>query len=210
MKKYLIFVLTILAISTMAGVLYAEDDIYWDFSTPPDSTITEDDFSLDYKVRSSKSFGDQEIYDSFIPPEIDSPDTSGSEPVAAEPGAVPAPTAPIQSARPPVRSNVLPRDLSAPPTTRTTTRPAPPVTQTTPKPAETAPGTDVQSIVPRTETRTSIQSEKKRGTAAQAGENEADRPASKKMRWGQVDTQKSEPKVEEKSEQKFQWGRQGQ
>ncbi len=136
MRKYLVFALTILALSSMAAVLHTEEEIYWDRSTPPDATISEDDFDLDYTVRATKSFGDQEVYDSFLPPEIDSPQPAGvaSGTAAVEPPAAAA--APIQP-RPTVRSNVLPRGLSQPPAARTPPSPAPAVTQTAPTPAET-------------------------------------------------------------------------
>ena len=208
MRKYLVFALTILALSSMAGVLHAEEEVYWDRSTPPDATISEDAFALDYTVRATKSFGDQEVYDSFLPPEIDSPQPAGVDSGTAAVETPTAAAAPIQP-RPTVRSNVLPRGFSQPPAARTPPSPAPAVPQTAPTPAETTPGAEVQSIIPKTETRTSIrEDESKRGAAVQATGNEA--PVAKKMRWGQVDTQKTEQKSEEKSEQKFQWGRQRQ
>ncbi|MBI5250915.1 MAG: hypothetical protein HY912_15615 [Desulfomonile tiedjei] len=209
MRKLLVFALIILAFSCMAGMLYAEEEVYWDRSTPPDATITDEDFDLDYTVRATKSFGDQEIYDSMLPPEIDSRAQQGtaSEAVAAE--AAPGPATPIQPPSPTVRSNVLPRGFTLPPASRTPPSAATSVTQTTPKPAETTPGAEVQSVIPKSDSRTSIQDDdSKRGAAVQAAGSEADRPVSKKMRWGQADTQKPEQKADQQN--KFQWGRQRQ
>jgi hypothetical protein len=199
MKKYLVFALTILVVSGVTAILHAEEEIYWDRSTPPDATITDDDFNLDYTVRGTRSFGDQEIYDSFVVPSVDS-ESESSAPSSAS--AEMAPT-PIPPARPVVRSNVLPRDRAVTPAARRLPSEEPSVQRATPKPAETSPGAEVQSIIPRNE-------ESKRGSAVQAAGSEADRPVTKKMRWGQNDGQKAEQKAEDKSETKFQWGRQRQ
>ena len=113
-------------------------------------------------------------------------------------------------ARPTVRSNVLPRDRTIAPAPRRLPSEERSVTRTTPKPAETTPGAEIQSIIPKGDSGTSVSGENKRGTAVQAAGTEADRPVTKKMRWGQADTPKPDQKTEDKTEQKFQWGRQRQ
>lgn len=192
MRKLLVFGLLILVVSCTAGVLYAAEEMYWD--TPPaDPTITEDDFKLDYRVRSTPSFGDQEIYDDFRRLDLDTPQSGAAE---SEDVAPAAPVAPIQPAQPALRSNVTPRSLTIQrPADRTPPAPAPSTTQTGPKPAETSPLDEAESVIPRAGSRTQIQGE---GAAAQ-------QPATKKMRWGQVDTQKTDQKPDD--QQKFQWGR---
>ena len=209
MKKSLVFALMVLAVTCMAGMLYADEEMYWDRSTPPNAAITDDDFDLDYTVRATKSFGDQEIYDSMMPPEIDSPPATSASAGTADTD-TPAPVmAPIQPARPAVRSNVLPRGFTQTPATRTVPTSVPSVTQTTPKPAETTPGAEVESVIPKPDTRTSIGvDESRRGTPVQAAGTEADRPTTKKMRWGQADSQKTEQNADQQT--KFQWGRQRQ
>ncbi|AFM22852.1 hypothetical protein [Desulfomonile tiedjei] len=202
MRKILCLGLILLCACSAA---YAEEEeIYWDRFPPADPVITEDDYSLDFRVPSTKSFGEQEIYDSFIPPEIEASPEEGNVPQAA---------APIQPApRPAVRQETTPRSLTIQrPADRRPAAPAqPPAARTAPKPAETSPG--VESLLPSAESKTQIQDEKKRGTPVQATGGEADKPSGKKMRWGQVDTQKKadQPAPEQQSDQKskFQWGRQ--
>lgn len=209
MKKSLVFVLMVLAVTCMAGMLYADEEMYWDRSTPPNATITDDDFDLDYTVRATKSFGDQEIYDSMMPPEIDSPQATSASAGTADADTPTPATVPIQPTRPAVRSNVLPRGFTQPPATRAAPTSVPSVTQTTPKPAETTPGAEVESVIPKPDTRTSIGvDEGRRGTPVQAAGTEADRPTTKKMRWGQADSQKAEQNSDQQT--KFQWGRQRQ
>ncbi len=190
MKKLLVFGLLILAVFCTAGMLYAEEEMYWD-RPPADPTITDDDFKLDYRVRSTPSFGDQEIYDDFRRPDWDSSEAQTEAPAA--------PVAPIQPARPAIRSDVTPRSLTIQrPADRTPPTPAPSATQTGPKPAETSPLDESESVIPRTDSRTQIQGNENKGGASQ-------QPTSKKMRWGQVDTQKTDQKSDD--QQKFQWGR---
>jgi hypothetical protein len=209
MRKILCIGLVLLCACSAA---YAEEEeIYWDRFPPSDPVITEDDYSLEFRVPSTKSFGDQEIYDSFIPPEIESSPEEGNVPQAA------ASAPPIQTApSPAVRQDATPRSLTIQrPADRRPAAPAqPPAARTAPKQAETSPG--VESLLPGSESRTQIQdNEKRRGTPVQAAGGEADKPSGKKMRWGQVDTQKKadQPSPEEQQsdqKSKFQWGRQPQ
>lgn len=205
MRKILCIGLMLLCACSAA---YAdEEEIYWDRFPPADPVITEDDYTLEFRVPSTKSFGDQEIYDSFIPPEIESSPEEGDVPQAA------ASATPIQpTPRPAVRQDATPRSLTIQrPADRRPAAPAqPPAARTAPKQAETSPGVD--ALLPGSESKTQIQSEKRRGSPVQATGGEGDKPSGKKMRWGQVDTQKKadQPAPEEQSDQKskFQWGRQ--
>jgi hypothetical protein len=196
MRKLFVLSLLILAVSCMAGILYAEEEMYWDSPTL-DPTITEKDFKLDYRVRSTPSFGDQEIYDDFRRPDWDSPEAQTAAP--DEDVAPAAPLAPIQPARPALRSNAAPRSLTIQrPADRTPPTPTPSATQTGPKPAETSPLDEAESVIPRSDSRTQIQGNENKGGAQL-------QPASKKMRWGQAETQKADQKSDD--QQKFQWGR---
>lgn len=190
-----VFLMLCLAVSPLA-ISFAEEEIYWGQAPPVDSTITDDDFSLDFdKNKMTSTFGDREIYDTYKSADL-IPETQPEANIAS----VPQDTGPIQTA--PILQTV-PRtrpDISTP---STQTRPAPPtpaparITPAAPKPAETDPGSTPPAP---SKAETSVN---RGGSPAPTTQDDADRPAAKKMKWGQ------ESRADD-SAKKFQWGQKDQ
>ncbi|MGC8659556.1 MAG: hypothetical protein ACP5U1_10825 [Desulfomonilaceae bacterium] len=190
MKKIVGVFLTLFVVFSPLAFCSA-DEMYWDQAPPTSSDITDKDFSIDFnKSQNAKTFGDEEIYDTYktrdvIPEtrEEEQPPVRTFRPLQSEP---------IVRTAPPLR-----RNISAPVATqkpkRTTPSPASVAPSATPRPAETAPGT---SPAP------TVSSPGNNSGAPAAGAPAEEKPATKKMKWGQTESKASE------SENKFHWGKQ--
>jgi hypothetical protein len=195
MKRVLLLAVMVVMVCSPLAVSYAEDEIYWEGNTPAEPTITDKDFTLDFKVPAAKSLGDLEIYDQ--PKDIFEGDESA--------GTV-APNAPVATAEPQLRPAIQPRSLTrpsveaAPPAPRATPR----ASEIIPQPAETTPGSNEATIKRRQRSPSTQvqQSNENSSTSTSASAEELDRAGQKKMKWGQTDVKPAEPKG------KFQWGRQ--
>jgi hypothetical protein len=178
---------------SLPALSIADEEMYWGQAPPTSAEITDKDFSIDFdKTQQSPTFGDQEIYDTYktkdlVPetqPEV-SPTIQSSTPIQPEPA--------VRTA-PPIRTNI-----SAPISTQRSTPASTPSRVTpsvAPKPAETAPG----STPPSTNVNASVNGNVGSGT----NPDDQDRPATKKMKWGQTESNSDE------SLNKFQWGKQNQ
>lgn len=172
----------------------AEEEMYWGQAPPTSAQITDKDFSIDFdKTQQGPTFGDQEIYDTYktkdlIPetePEV-GPTMRSSTPIQPES---------VVRTAPPIRTNI-----SVPTSTQRSTPTAPTPSRVTPsvspRPAETAPG----STPPATNANSSANGNVESSTNS----DDQDRPAAKKMKWGQTESNSEE------SQTKFQWGKQNQ
>ncbi len=169
----------------------AEDEMYWGQAPPTSAEITDKDFSIDFdKTQQSPTFGDQEIYDTYKTKDLTSeaqpeagPAIRSSTPIQPEPV--------VRTAPPPIRTNI-----SVPTSTQRST-PSQKAPSVSPKPAETSPG----STPPTTNANSSVNGNVGSSTTDQ---DDQDRPATKKMKWGQTESNS------EQSQTKFQWGKQNQ
>ncbi len=191
MKRIIGLFLTLCVAVSPLTVCFAEEEIYWGQAPPTDSEITDQDFTIDFeKHRTIQTFGDQEIYDTYKARDL-IPD-SQSEPEEALQAQI---SAPVQSQPSVGNTSPIRTNISSPssPARAVPASPAPArVTPAAPKPAETAPGSVQQPPTTATPANT--------GVGQPSGDQELDKPATKKMKWGQ----KSES---QESTNKFQWGK---
>lgn len=204
MKRMLFTGLMIIMVSSPFGMVHGQ--MYWDQSDVPDATIKDSDFGKPSPDRkAAKSFGELEIYDDFQVPDIEEPAAAQTTAPVAAPSSTTEPPAVAPRRTGTTRSTT---DLLRRPratirrSTERTSRPRPDVSQ--PKPAETSPG-EPSAVTKSPEPSTSGPARDAGTTAAPGattGLEEADRPATKRMKWGQP----GESKVEE-PKPKLQWGR---
>jgi hypothetical protein len=189
MKRVLLLAVMIVMVCSPLAVSHAEDEIYWEGTTPGEPTITDKDFTLDFKVPAAKSLGDLEIYDQ--PKDIFEGEESSAQV---------EPTAPIATAEPQIRPPVRPRSLTRPSTDIVPPAPraTPRASEINPQPAETNPGS-AESTTRRQKGSLSTQvQQSNEGSITSA--DQLDRAGQKKMKWGQVDVKPAEPSG------KFKWG----
>jgi len=195
MKRIVGALLTLFLAFSAPVVSLAEEEIYWGQAPPTSSNITEDDFSIDFeKPQDLKTFGDQEIYDTYKAKDLAPEPQNENETNAASQPSAPIQPEPVVRTAPPIRTNI-----GAPSSTQrqapTNTGPAR-VVPATPKPAETTPG----SSRPASNAETAVNSNNQPSPTNE----EVDRPSTKKMKWGQTESGADE------SSAKFQWGKKNQ
>jgi hypothetical protein len=196
MKRLLLLAVMVVMVCSPLAVSYAEDEVYWEGSTAGEPTITDKDFTLDFKLPSAKSLGDLEIYDQ--PKDIFEEDESAAAPAE--------PTAPVATAEPQLRAPIQPRSLTRPSTdvVPPTPRATPRASEIIPQQAETNPGSTESTIRRQKGSLPTQVQQSNEGTSASGSPSadQLDRAGEKKMKWGQVDVKSAEPKG------KFQWGQQ--
>lgn len=195
MKKIVGAFLTLFMAVSPLGLCVAEQAIYWGQEPATNFDITDKDFSINFgKSQPFRTFGDQEIYDTYKSRDV-IPETQQSNTNRAIRSYTPVQPEPIVRQVPPARTNVnspLPSQRS---NTGVTTKKRV-VPSIAPKPAETLPGEQ-----PPASANTSVNSKVEPEIASP---DDQDRPAKKKMKWGQTESKASE------SENKFRWGQQDQ
>ncbi len=195
MKRIVGALLMIFVAVSPPALSIAEEEIYWGQAPPTSSDITDDDFSINFdKPQTLRTFGDQEIYDTYKAKDLLPETQSGPETGPSSQSTVPIQPEPVVRTAPPIRTNIsspLSTQRSAP-AASTPAR----ITPAPPKPAETAPGATQPASTPDA----SVNS----GGSSPPSQDDQDRPATKKMKWGQTESKSGE------STNKFQWGKQGQ
>lgn len=199
MKRILGVFLTLCLVISPLAICFAEEEIYWGQGPRADFDITDDDFKFDYKGNKvAPTFGDLEIYNTYKAADLVSETQPETDIDTAPQDTGPIQTAPITQTVPRTRP-----DISAP---STQTRPAPPaptparIAPAAPKPAETAPGSSQPASSSAGETSVN------RGVVTPAPattQDDADRPSTKKMKWGQESRS-------DDSGKKFEWGQKNQ
>jgi hypothetical protein len=194
MKRIIGLLLTLCVVFSPLTSSFAEEEIYWGQAPPTDSEITDQDFSIDFdKHRTIQTFGDQEIYDTYKARDLLQDPQSGSEEALQTQTSAPIQSQPSERSAPPIRTNI---SSPASPSRSVPANTAPArVVPATPKPAETTPG----SIQPAS----SAEATPNTGAVQSSGDQELDKPATKKMKWGQTESDSQE------SANKFQWGKKG-
>ncbi len=185
-----VFLTLFVAFSPLA--LCGADEMYWGQAPPTSADITDKDFSINFnKPQNAQTFGDQEIYDTYKTRDLIPQTNSGNERPAR--AITPLQSEPVVRTAPPIR-----RNISAPIATQrpkpTAPSPASVTPSATPKPAETSPGAQAAPSV-----NSSTNSGSGSPTVGTSGE---EKPATKKMKWGQTESKASD------AENKFHWGKQ--
>ncbi|MGO8881718.1 MAG: hypothetical protein ACLPVO_18615 [Desulfomonilaceae bacterium] len=193
MKKIVGAFLMVFMTLSPPALSIAEEEMYWGQAPPTSTQITDKDFSIDFnKTQQGPTFGDQEIYDTYktkdLIPETKpavGPTTRSSIPIQPEP---------VVRTAPPIRTNISgPTSTQrSTPTTPTPSRVTPSVS---PTPAETAPGSTPPA---------NVNASGNGNVESSTNHDDQDRPAAKKMKWGQTESNSEE------SQTKFQWGKQNQ
>lgn len=182
MKKSLLFLMMMSLLCSSPGLVLAAQEIYWGTVPSSEPTITDSDFSHKYQGQYDHSlFREKEIYDVWKPGLFDEEEESGvvtSQPIQGPSQAEPGVNRPAPASRPELGAPARSIDSARPSATPGT--PAR-VTPASPRQAETTPGS--QDAGPG------------------VGQEPAEKPGTKKMKWGQSDSSApSEPKT------KFEWG----
>ncbi len=181
------------ALLTLLCVVPASAEVFWDPSDRPDTDITDKDFKYDYQgLVPAKSFQQMDVY--FTPQSV-LPDWAEDLVSSEQPQGAEAQERVIDVPRPPITTPPAVR----PPTERRTPRVAPQPSESS---TDSTPSATTRSR--RSGSRSEPQVvERSVGPARSTGES-ADKPGSKRMKWGQVDVKPDDDKT------KFQWGQQKQ